>query len=364
MRNFKPYKVASHKVWQVPADQRGEILKLDWNEATIPPSPEVTKRLGKLLENGNFLNLYPATFNEELLELLSQYTGMEKKYLQYFASSDSLEEYISKLFITVGDPVLILWPSYDNFRLTAQVAGAHVMFFELNDDLTFDQDAFEDKIDRKEPSLVYICNPNNPTGLQLSKDYIEHLLKKYATTMFLIDEAYWEFSGITCQSLVLDYDNILIARTVSKAFALANVRFGYLISSRENIEFISSIRNPKNITTFAQEAVSGALSDTDYMWNYVSEVKKAREYFVQTINENCSSNFTAFNSTANFVTIRCKNQLIKQEVLAYLERNNVFIRNISQSKIVEDCVRVSIGTLEQMRRVISLFEAFCSNVGQ
>ncbi len=359
LRNFKPYNVASHKIWKVDPKDRKNILKLDWNEGTISPAPQVTERLKKLISTGFFLNLYPSTNNNRIIELLSEYTGLSSEYLQYFASSDSLEEYISKLFITVGDPVLLLWPSYDNFRLTAQVAGAHVMFYEMNEDFQFNPEDFEKKIDRKNPSLVYICNPNNPTGTQLQPDYIEHLLKKYDQTVFLIDEAYWEFSGITCQELVTRYDNILISRTMSKAFALANIRFGYLISSRENIEFVSSIRNPKNITTFAQEAVIGALENTDYMWNYVKQVRIARDYFVQAINALPGEKFNAYETQGNFALVQCCDQLTKQEILTYLQRNNIFIRDLQQSEIVKNCVRVSIGTMDQMKRVVHVFDEYC-----
>lgn len=358
LRNFKPYKVASHKVWQVNSDERKEILKLDWNEATVQPSPKVRERLKNLL-NTDFLNLYPATYNEELHNLLAEYAELPKENVQYFASSDSLHEYISKMYITVGDPALVLWPSYDNFRLTAQVAGANVMFFELEKDFTFDSEQFEAKIERKDPSLVYICNPNNPTGLILGKHYIKHLLDKFPRTIFLIDEAYIEFiPDKTCKDLVLEYDNILISRTMSKAFGLANVRFGYLLASEENIRYISSIRNPKNITSFAQEAVIGALSDIEYMKKYVSQVNAAKERFVKGINSSCSMRFQAYESNANFVLVRCEDQLTKREILNYLERNNVFIRNVSQSESVKDCVRVTIGTIEQMDYVLSLFKSY------
>lgn len=358
LRNFKPYKVASHKVWQFAKAQRTNILELDWNEATIQPSPIVTQRLKKLLET-DFLNYYPAIYNEELHNLLSAYSELPKENIQYFASSDSLHEYISKMYITVGDPALVLWPSYDNFRLTAQVAGAHVMYFELNKDFTFDAEAFEAKIQSIDPSFVYICNPNNPTGLVLEKHYIRHLLETFPSTMFLIDEAYIEFcSEKTCKDLVLEHDNILISRTMSKAFGLANIRFGYLLASAENIRYISRIRNPKNITTFAQEAAIGALTDIGYMKKYVRQVNEAKTYFVRTINSECNTKFHAFKSNGNFVLIRCKDLITKREILKYLEQNNVFIRDLSQSESVKDCVRITIGTKEQMKYVVELFKSY------
>ena len=361
LRNFKPYAVASHKIWQADEAERKEILKLDWNESTMNPSPKVKERLKELLEQ-DFLNFYPATYNETLHSLLSEYVELPQKNVQYFASSDSLHEYIAKMFITVGDPVLILWPSYDNFRLTAQVAGAHVMFYELNDNFEFDKQAFENKIYHKEPSLVYMCNPNNPTGLMLSKEYIEFLLREFPDTMFLIDEAYIEFSGGSCKELVKDYDNILISRTMSKAFGLANIRFGYLLASEENIRYISSIRNPKNITTFAQESVIGALSDIEYMRDYVARVNEAREYFTDHINREYKNVFHAYPSDTNFVLIRCSSLLVKKEILTYLERHNIFVRNVNQSENVKDCIRVTIGTKEQMEYVIKLFGEYIKGV--
>lgn len=357
LRNIKPYSVASHKIWNIDANERKNILKLDWNEATIPPSPLVKERISALFDT-DFLNFYPATINTELLELLSRYTGLPQKNIQYFASSDSLHEYIAKLFLTVGDKVVILWPSYDNFRLTAQVSGADTIFFELNDDFSFNEEAFIHTIDSVRPALVYICNPNNPTGLEISAEFIENLLSMFPDTMFLIDEAYAEFGNVTCKDLVLNYDNILISRTLSKAFALANIRVGYLLASEKNIRSISAIRNPKNITTVSQEAAIGALSDVEYMKRYVAEVKQTRDEFVLFINEKCGNYFHAYHSNGNFVLIRCNNQVIKRNIIDFLEQNNIFIRNVKQSKSVVNCIRVSIGLNSQMKKAISSFIQF------
>ena len=358
LRNFRPYEVASHKVWQVDADERNKMLKLDWNEATISPSPKVIERIRHLISS-DFMNLYPATYNEELHELLAEYAQLPKENVQYFASSDSLHEYIAKMYITVGDPALILWPSYDNFRLTAQVAGANVTFFELGKEFELDYSKFEESINKNEPSLVYICNPNNPTGLLISKEYIKRLLEMFPATMFLIDEAYIEFTiEETCKELVLDYDNILISRTMSKAFGLANVRFGYLLASEENVRFISSIRNPKNITTFTQEAVIGALEDVEYMWKYVEEVNEAKIFFVDAINNRYGEYLCAHQSSANFVLIKCNSQKVKSDLLDYLVSHNIYVRNTNHSVSVKKCIRITIGLMEQTKQVIRVIGEF------
>ena len=357
LRNLKPYKLASHKVWSVTPEERTTILKLDWNEASIPPSPKVKERIEKILNEPCFFNLYPTTYNDELQTLLSNYVGLPKENLQYFGSSDSLHEYICKVFISVGDPVMILGPSYDNFRLTCQANGADVFFHYYNEDFSFDADRFEAAITKIEPAVVYICNPNNPTGNVHRTDYIEHLLNDYPDTLFLIDEAYYEFSGISCKDLVLKYDNILISRTMSKAFALANFRVGYLIASKDNVQFINRIRNPKNLTTFAQEAACGALSDTQYMWNFVAEVHKAMKQFCDDMKKH-SSAFTILPSAGNFLMLRFPSYDKKRALLDYLAGNNIFARDTTQADCVKTCFRITIGTCEQMKIVADVIDEF------
>jgi len=361
LRNLKPYKLASHKIWSVKPNVRPEILKLDWNEASIPPSPKVKERIDKMMQEPCFFNLYPSTNNDELLTLLSKYVELPKENIQYFASSDALHEYICKVFISVGDPVLVLGPSYDNFRLTCQANGADVMFSYYNDDFTFDAERFESDIKSTEPAVVYICNPNNPTGNVHKQSYIEHLLNEFPDTLFLIDEAYYEFSGISCKDLVVRYDNILISRTMSKAFALANFRIGYLISSKDNVQFVNRIRNPKNVSTFTQEAACGALSDVEYMTEYVAEVHKAMKTFTEDLTQ-LAKHFIVLPSFGNFMMLRFSNYDEKKKLIDYLAENNIFVRDTTQADCVKNCFRITIGTRSQMKRVANVINSYYAHL--
>lgn len=358
LRNLKPYKLASHKIWSVSPDERKSILKLDWNEATIPPSPKVREALHALIDEPEFFNLYPTTLNERLLSALSNFTELPKENLQYFGSSDVLHEYICKAFIGVGDPVMILGPSYDNFRLTCQANGGEVFYSNYNEDFTFDAERFENDIISIEPGVVYICNPNNPTGNLHTKQYIEHLLNSFPDTLFLIDEAYQEFTGrVSSKDLVLKYDNILISRTMSKAFALANFRVGYLIASKVNIQFINKIRNPKNLSTIAQTVAVAALEDSQYMWNYVDEVHAGKDLFVKEMGK-ISPSVQVYPSYGNFCMLQFPSVDEKKQLLEFLSNNNVFVRELMQGPIVERCFRITIGTPKQMQVVLGLIKKF------
>ena len=357
LRNLKPYNLASHKIWSVSPKERKNILKLDWNEATIPPSPKVREALCSLLDEPDFFNLYPTTINERLLDLLSNFTELPKDNIQYFGSSDALHEYICKVFIGVGDPVMILGQSYDNFRLTCQANGGEVFYSNYNEDFTFDAERFECDIVRIEPAVVYICNPNNPTGNLHSKCYIEHLLNVFPDTLFLIDEAYMEFAGKSSKELVLKYDNILISRTMSKAFALANFRVGYLMASKDNIQFINKIRNPKNLSTIAQTAAIAALEDSEYMWNYVKEVNLGKELFVNKMREIASS-VKLYPGYGNFCMLQFPTVDEKKHMIDYLSKNNVFVRELMQGFMVDRCLRITIGTPNQMSRVMDIIHSY------
>lgn len=358
LRNISPYKVVPHAIWD--AENKQEILKLDWNEATIQPTPLVKQCLTELMDKADFFNIYPKTKNDNLLDLISKYTDLPNENIQYFASSDSIHEYIAKMYIREGDKVLIQGPSYDNFRLTVQANGGDIYYSEANKDFEFDGEKFEEDIKDIKPTFVYIINPNNPTGHKHSVEYIENIVQNHQETMFLIDEAYFEFSGITCAQLVRKYENILITRTLSKAFALANFRFGYLIGSKENIKSITNIRNPKNISTYTQSAATAALLDIDYMEKYVKEVNDAKKYFQQEMQQ-FAPMIKTYESNANFVLIKCESFKFKSELFNYLKGRNIYVRNLMQSPLLYNCLRITIGTKEQMQKVISEISSFISD---
>jgi len=357
LRNLSPYKVASHKIWEVTAEERNKILKLDWNEATIPPSPLVQKALINLVNSPDVFSLYPSTYNNQLHALLASYCNLPKECIQYFASSDALHEYLVRMYVSVGDPVLILGPTYDNFRLTCEAQGAKIHLFELDSNFCFDEALFESAIDKARPSLIYLCNPNNPTGGVISNIYLEKILTQFNDSILLVDEAYFEFYGQTAKSFVQRYDNLFISRTFSKAFGLANFRAGYLLTAKANVDQISKIRNSKNFTSFAQEAVVAALSDIPYMNNYVTEVNKAKAEFSKFLIT-LSPRVKVYPSYGNFVLIEFANPADKFALITYLEVNNVFVRNLTHSPILINCIRITIGTCAQMAVVMALIKEY------
>ena len=359
IEQLKPYQVASHKVWEVSDSERNDLLKLDWNEGSIAPSPKVKEELVRLVSDESLYRLYPPTYSERLMQLLSDYTELPEANIQYFGSSDSLQEYVSRAVLYQGDRVLVVGPTYDNFRLSAEAQGAHLTFLEMDAPFDFNSVEITHRIAslREESGglkMVYLCNPNNPTGSGMSENALLGLIESYPEVLFFIDEAYFEFGGVTVSKYVTRLSNLLVSRTFSKAFCLAGFRIGYLMGDADLVAGISKIRNSKSITVFAQAAACMALEDIEYMRNYVGEVTSARKVFQQFLM-GYPEKVVPFSSTGNFVLMRFQSAEIKESVLTHLSQQGIFVRNLTHSKKLDNCLRISIGTRDQMQRVMEAF---------
>ena len=354
VRNFVPYKLSSHKAWEL--DDNTNCLKLDWNEATIPPTPKVSEYINNFLLNGK-LNWYPDVCNSELISKLANYSGVSESCVQYFGSSDYLHEYLVRTFLEDGDRVVMVSPTYDNFRSAAESLGAIVDYFFLDHNFSLDIDKLCSYIDVHNPKLIYICNPNNPTGNLTSSKEVEYLVGRYKKVLFVIDEAYYEFSGESSSGLVNDYNNIFITRTFSKAFALASFRIGYAISCEQNITAISKIRNAKNIAQLSQIAAIAALDDVEYMKAYVKEVSLAKKFFSEKVLALKSPSIEIVVGDGNFVLLRIDQSRIG-DFLKYFESHKVFVRSYSHVPTMSDFVRITCGTVEQMDFVFKILSQF------
>ena len=174
LRDLTPYRLSSHKAW----NSGSQALKLDWNESTRSLSENIKNAVVEEIKHGN-LNWYPNVNNNELREAISKYSDVPQPYVQYFASSDALHEYIALAFVEISDRILIIGPTYDNFRAVVSAAGANVKFYHsLDDSLQINIAQLNSDLQLINPKVVYFVNPNNPTGHQYSKKEIELLLKK------------------------------------------------------------------------------------------------------------------------------------------------------------------------------------------
>ena len=355
--NSKPYKLTTQKAWL--ESDKSKVMKLDWNESTIPPSPKVISSLQDLVKNG-LINWYPNIQNSELVEKLSKYCNVKSHNVQYFNGSDAIHESIFKTFSDNNDILTIVGPTYDHPRSVAECFGLSIDFFYLTKDFDFNKNDFKNYMINTNPTLVYICNPNNPVGNIYSNELLSELLSEFPDSLFIIDEAYQEFYGLSCVELINKFPNLIVTRTFSKAFGLASLRLGYCISSKENISLINKFRNPKSINLFAQVAAIAAMDDLDYTKKYVSEVLEGKEMFINYIDSNLSKYITPVNGFGNFILFKLSKKFSPPDFMNFLEKRKIYIRNYSHIKNLENHLRATIGNKAQTEYLISAFEEYFS----
>jgi len=351
VNTLKPYKLSVHKVWEDLKNMN--ILKLDWNESVIAPSPKVGNILKTLFDEQTRLNWYPDTLNFELIESLARYTSLPEEYLQYFGGSDAAHEYIIRSLINPGNTIVILSPNYDNFRVHALAQGAKVINIDFYSDDSLNIDYLIDQLNYISPNLIYLSNPNNPTGSLFTQSEISQIISNYKFGTFLIDEAYIEFHDFSSIQLVLNYSNLIITRTFSKAFGLASLRIGYIAADPIILELINRIRNPKLISLPAQISAIAALDDIEYMNSYVDIVKDALEYFTKGIID---LGFYYKPGGGNFILLKFDNESNKESCLNYLQDRSVYIRNLKHLQGMNTFARVTIGTKPNMEYLLSLLK--------
>ncbi|MBK2001308.1 histidinol-phosphate aminotransferase family protein [Campylobacter sp. 2018MI35] len=356
IQQLKSYVSIPHKVWNL--SEKKDVLKLDWNEATISPSPNVFSKISHYLTKEH-LNWYPNTNNTILLEKLAKYTNQKDiSFVEIFASSDAAHENIIDVFLEKEDKICIIGPTYDNFRARANGVGIETIYYPLDENFNLDFNNLEKFLKEKKIKFLYLCNPNNPTGNSYSTEMIKKLILNNPYVMFLIDEAYYEFCGKSLQDLVCLCRNLIITRTFSKAFGLASFRIGYVLSHTENILSLKKLKNSKSVAMLSQIAASAALEDIDYMRTYVQEVVLAKDFFYNFLadafkNISKSGDFKFYPSEANFIFIKYSYTL---EFCEFLHNHNIFIRDYSH--IMKEHCRISIGTREQMKMVSKKIEEF------
>lgn len=361
VENLKPYHGVSHKVWEYSynkdIDVLDDVLKLDWNEATRFEGFIVKKILKYFLSHKIRLNWYPDVNNKILLKKISEYVKVPEENIQYFSGSDAALEYIARVFISEGDKVVMLSPTYDNFRVYVESCGAFVEY--IFNKSPFDKDIANliCGIEKVKPKMVYIVNPNNPTGVLYSPEEIEILLKKFEKALFIIDEAYYEFCGVSCVSLVKEYENIVITRSFTKAFGLGAFRLGYIVAPKYIISLINKIRVGKNVNTFAQVAGIIALEHIEYMKKYVEEVTKSKELLVKELKK---LKIEVVSTPANFILVKVSNP---KRFVKLLEKNNIFVRDRSSYPQLDGYVRITVGDLETTKKFLEKIKKIYNESG-
>jgi histidinol-phosphate aminotransferase len=329
-----------------PTGGRAGKLRLDFNENTIGCSPKVIEALTRYL-TADHLSIYPE-YVEAIADLASYFRVNQNEFTMTNGTDEAIQVLVNT-FVDDGDDVVLLRPSYAMYRFYAEVAGASIREIDYRkQDLAFPLEKVLDSL-RPETKAVLIANPNNPTGTGVNLDSIKLILETVPDAAVLIDEAYFEFSGVTALPWITDYPNLFVSRTFSKVFGMAAMRCGCLFSNAENVKWLRKAQSPYSVNMLAAVAARAAVQDAEYVARYVGEILAARELAYFGLDK---LNIPYFKSQANFVLFKAGDRAIP--IRNALRERGVLIRDRSYE--IPGCVRVTIGTLEQVQRFLTELE--------
>ncbi|WP_321384600.1 histidinol-phosphate transaminase [uncultured Enterococcus sp.] len=322
-----------------------DMIKINTNENPYPPSPRVAEALRQF--DSEQLKRYSSLDNLALKEALAEKHGIAANQLMIGNGSDEVLAFSFLAFFNSEDPVLFPDITYGFYKVWADLF--HIPFKEVPLNEKFEID-FHDY-----PQInggLVVANPNAPTGLFKTTDEIRALLERHSDVIVIIDEAYAEFAEESMFSLLNDYSNLIIVRTLSKSQALAGLRIGYAAGAPEYIAVLESIKssfNPYSVDSLAEALATAAVKDTAYYQKITDEICMTREWFSQQLKE---LGFTSLSSQTNFLLTTHPNLNMKQ-LYQYLEEKNIFVRYFSKPERLNSYLRISIGTREEMEAVVS-----------
>jgi histidinol-phosphate aminotransferase len=320
----------------------GDWLFLDWNETTYEIPASIKAKLIDAIDRGLGV-AYPDGDSDDVLHALHSYTGIPPANTLVFNGSDSALKDCIECILDPGDEISVIEPEYNQINTYVQMAAARLDRIKFTNPFAIQIEELISFLNGKK--ILYLSNPSNPTGRYISKSEIRKVLD--TGICLLLDEAYVEFAPESCADLVQTYRNLFVFRTFSKAFGLAGLRLGYVLSHSKNIDILKKNRNSKEINIFAQIAVIEAIKNLSVYKNRIGEIIANRNLFIQNINR-LSPLVRAFESNANFVLLKTE---FLANLLPYLEENKILIRDRRGMYFMDGCARVSIGTTEETARV-------------
>jgi len=332
IKGLKPY---------VPGETHEGCIKLSSNENNYGPSPKVSSAVRNAAD-GVFRYPYKTVL---LREKIAEYVGVSSENVICGNGSDEVIELIVKAF---KGPAASTYPSFSEYKIINKTFGNEFIEVKLGDDFVFDIDEFVSE--SADANMIFLDNPNNPTGGVIARDDIIRVLDEGKITV--IDEAYYEFYGESVSDLINDYPNLIVLRTFSKAFGLGGLRVGYAVACKDIIELLDRVRPPFNVNSLAMDAALAALDDVDYMKKTVDKIVEDRNR----LSESLASKLKVFPSQTNFLLMDVSPSSAQEFFERMLERK-IVVRKFGRFEGFEgEFIRITVGTKKENEKLIEALE--------
>ncbi len=333
IQNIIPYPVDPAEDWE---------LKLDFNENLIGPSPKVIKAIKNI--NPEKVKFYPEY--ENLIKAIANYNNTKCENVLPVNGTDEGYRYIFDAYCNYGDCVLTVTPAFSMPKIYAEIANCNYKEIPYKEKWVFPIEEFLEKI-TPAVKLVIVTSPNSPTGELISDENLQKIIEKAQNSLVVIDETYANYANKTYVDYPQKYKNVLVLKSMSKDFAVAGLRLGYLISQKEIIDNIKKITSPYSVNSIAVLAGIAALSDKQHVEKVKQEIEKSKKYLTEELNTIAQ---TVYPSKTNFICVDFgeKAKYFYKKLL----RNKIKTKLLSG--IAKNCFRLTIPPLKDAKKLINV----------
>ena len=353
MRLPKPKKIIAQRYFGgLSIFKRKKVkIKLSANESALGPSPKAIKEYNKVSKN---FKRYPDTNGTSLREVIANKFNIDKNRIILGSGSDQIFEFVCNAFIKKNDEVIVPKYSFIIYRIYSKVNGAKVIFAKEKN-FTISVKDILSKVTRK-TKLVFLANPNNPTGTYISKKELMYLRKKLRSNILLVvDDAYFEYLNqkdyLSGLKLFSRHKNVLVTRTFSKVYGLAGLRIGWGYASKEIINTLNLIKPPFNVNRPALFAASAAVKDTNWLKKEVNHIRKWNKLLFKRFKE---MKIATNESKTNFLLLNFDRvNISSKKVFQKLANAGILVRTMHVYGI-KNSLRITIGKSKENRKLISI----------
>jgi histidinol-phosphate aminotransferase len=328
--------------------EEDEIIKLDNNENFFIPREVYTEIWRELTEDLD-PRLYPVNEREELTNALSEYIGLPPEDFVIGNGGDQIIEVVIRAFVKGSERVLSVSPTFSMYRILMEAQGNAYDSVPLGDGFELDSDDLLPAV-TSDTVLCFLCSPNNPMGNQFDRESIMNIVKEFEGIV-VIDEAYVEFASYSVKDAVEEYENLVVVRTLSKAFGLAGLRVGYAIACPEIASAMQRILLPYNVSAVSLRLAANVVEQRERFLPAIDRIKDERCRLA--VRYDAMNGVKAFNSEANFFLVETE-----KDVSTELQANSIFVRRVA----IPDhghCQRISVGLPEMNDRFLNVLERIC-----
>jgi len=330
-----------------------DALRLDFNENTIAPSPRVFAKLQKITAEG--LTIYPE--RQPVEQVVADHFGLQLDQILLTNGVDEGIHLMACTFLDEGDEALICTPTFFMYDVSIGMMTTGLKKVQTDDSLAFPFERFMAAITPK-TKLIIVASPNNPTGATVSREQLLAIAKAAPQAVLMVDEAYFHFHGETTLNDVGSVPNLIVARTFSKAYGLANLRVGMLAGDARLIGFLRKVSSPYNVNGVALAVLPDALADEEYLAWYVAQVQAGRERVFAALKE---LGVRTWPSASNFVLMDIGAK--HKELCAAMRERGVLLRDRSTDPGCDGYVRITIGIEDHVTRGIAALRESLAEIG-